>query len=79
MRNRYEALVLVAQEVCAELEAGCIGKGSGGGGGAADLSRIAAALTLVHAIAARSRLLQVFANARAGRVLVVGCLPGLDD
>ena len=72
MRNRYEALVLVAQEVCAELEADCIGKGSGGGSGAADLS-------LVHVIAARSRLLQVFANARAGRVLVVGCLLELDD
>jgi len=51
--------------VCAELEADCIGKGSEGGeggGGTADLSRITAALTLVHVIATTSCLLQVLAT-----------------
>lgn len=50
----YDALVLVAQEVCRELEAG---GAAGGQGGKTDLSRLGAALALAHAMAARPRAL----------------------
>lgn len=66
----HDAVLLMVREVCSELEQGVA---SGAEGAAPDLSRLAAALALAHAIAARPRAL------RAARPGAVGSEQGVDD
>jgi hypothetical protein len=65
----HDAMLLMVREVCSELEQGVA---SGAEGAPPDLSRLAAALALAHAIAARPRALRV---ARLG---AMGSERGLD-
>lgn len=68
----HEALLLIVQEVCTELEQGMdASRGKAG----ADLSRLAAALALAHAVAARPRAFLRAAQHGAGGK--AGCLDAL--